>query len=50
MGFGAFLATAITISYAAVVPRNVPAAGPEGNRIPRRNRSTVKTVDMSHNP
>ena len=42
MGFGAFLAAAITISYAAVALRNVPAAGPEGNRIPRRNRSTVK--------
>jgi hypothetical protein len=33
MGFGAFLAAAITISYAAVVRANVPSATAEGNRI-----------------
>jgi hypothetical protein len=34
MGFGAFLATAITISYEANGLRNVPAAEPDGNFIP----------------
>jgi hypothetical protein len=33
MGFGAFLAATITISYAAVVLRNVPSAEPERNRL-----------------
>jgi hypothetical protein len=42
MGFGAFFAAAITVSYAAVVRGNVPAAGREGNRIPRKIVSTVK--------
>jgi hypothetical protein len=36
MGFGAFFAAAITISYAAVVLANVPVARPERNRIPSK--------------
>jgi hypothetical protein len=44
MGFGAFLAAAITISYAAVVLANVPVAGPERNRIPSKNAGYCKKL------
>jgi hypothetical protein len=44
MGFGAFLAAAITISYAAVVLANVPVAGPERNRIPSKTASCCKKL------
>jgi hypothetical protein len=42
MGFGAFLAAAITISYAAVVRANVPSATAEGNRIRCKADAPVK--------
>src|SRR6266568_7101440 len=44
MGFGAFLAAAITISYAAVVLANVPVAGPERNRIPSKSAGYCKKL------
>jgi hypothetical protein len=52
IGFGAFLAMAITISYAAAVLSNVPAVEAERNLIPsligsgatkRRNTSTTQS-------
>jgi hypothetical protein len=50
MGFGAFLAAAITISYAAVVLANVPVAGPERNRIPSKNRRLLQKIVETPNP
>src|SRR5262249_51112129 len=49
MGLGAFLAAAITISYAAVVLANVPVAGPERNRIPSKTRRLPKKIVKTRN-
>jgi hypothetical protein len=50
MGFGAFLAAAITISYAAVVLANVPVAGPERNRIPSKTAGLLQKIVETPNP